>query len=69
MGFEFCIFGYSVASMTALIVCMRFSASSNTTDCGPENTSSDTSMLSRSNFAPISLPMVVFRSWNAGRQL
>ena len=44
----FCFFIlYSVASMTALIVCMRFSASSKTTDCGLENTSSETSMLSR----------------------
>ena len=38
---------YSVAAMTALIVCMRFSASSNTMLCGPSNTSSVTSMASR----------------------
>ena len=53
----------SVAAMTALIVCMRFSASWNTMDCGPLKTSSVTSMASRSNFSPISLPTAVLWSW------
>ncbi len=52
----------SVAAMTALIVCMRFSASWNTMDCGPLKTSSVTSMASRSNFSPISLPTAVLWS-------
>ena len=37
----------SVAAMTALMVCMRFSASSKTMDWGPSNTSSVTSMAVR----------------------
>ncbi len=39
-----------VAAMTALIVCMRFSASWKTMDCGPLKTSSVTSMASRLTF-------------------
>ena len=35
---------YSVAAMTALMVCIRFSASSKTMDREPSNTSSVTSM-------------------------
>ena len=54
--------------MTALIVCMRFSASSKTTDCGPANTSSVTSISVMPNLSAISLPIVVFVSWNDGRQ-
>ena len=38
---------YSVAAMTALMVCMRFSAWSKTMDCAPSNTWSVTSMDSR----------------------
>ena len=53
----------SVAAMTALIVCMRLPASANTSDCGPSNTSSVTSMASRPNFSPISLPTAVLWSW------
>jgi hypothetical protein len=52
----------SVAAMTAFIVCMRFSASAKTTDCALSNTSSVTSIESRPNFSPISLPIVVFMS-------
>ena len=52
-----------VAAMTALMVCMRFSASWKTMDCGPLKTSSVTSMASRSNFSPISLPTAVLWSW------
>ncbi len=40
-----------VAAITALMVCMRFSASSNTMDCGPSKTSSVTSMQSMPNFS------------------
>ena len=53
----------SVAAMTALIVCIRLPASANTSDCGPSNTSSVTSMASRPNFSPISLPTAVLWSW------
>ena len=52
----------SVASMTALIVCMRFSASANTMDCGLSNTSSVTSIASRPKRLPISRPTPVLRS-------
>ena len=52
----------NVAAMTALMVCIRFSASWNTMDCGPVNTSSVTSMASRPNFSPISLPTAVLWS-------
>ena len=41
----------SVAAMTALMVCMRFSASSNTMDWGLSNTSSVTSMAVRPYFS------------------
>ena len=57
-----------VASITALMVCMRFSASSNTMEAGDSNTSSVTSISSMPNFSEICLPMAVLRSWNAGRQ-
>ena len=40
---------HRVAAITALMVCMRFSASSNTMDRGPSNTPSVTSMQSRPN--------------------
>ena len=52
----------SVAAMTALMVCMRFSASWNTTDCALSNTSSVTSIASRPKRVHISLPMAVFLS-------
>ena len=52
----------NVAAMTALMVCIRFSASWNTMDCGPVNTSSVTSMALRPNFSPISLPTAVLWS-------
>ena len=57
-----------VRSMTALIVCMRFSASSNTSDWADSKTSSVTSISEIPNFSEIFFPIVVFRSWNAGRQ-
>jgi hypothetical protein len=41
----------SVATMTALMVCMRFSASSQTSDAGDSNTSSVTSSASMPNFS------------------
>ena len=50
------------------MVCMRFSASSKTMDCGLSKTSSVTSMSFRPKASPISLPMVVLRSWKEGRQ-
>ena len=43
--------GYSVAAMTALMVCIRFSASSKTMDCAPSKTSSVTSMQSMPNLS------------------
>src|SRR5262245_17224145 len=49
----------SVATMTALIVCIRFSASSKTSDAGDSNTSSVTSRESIPNFSKISLPTCV----------
>src|SRR3954451_19424129 len=57
-----------VATMTALIVCIRFSASSNTIDAGDSNTSSVTSSDSRPYFSRISWPTCVSELWNAGRQ-
>jgi len=42
---------YSVAAMTALMVCMRFSASSKTIDCDDSKTSFVTSMQSIPNFS------------------
>ena len=53
----------SVAAITALMVCMRFSASRKTMDCAPANTSSVTSISLRPNFSPIALPMAVLWSW------
>ena len=58
----------SVAAITALIVCMRFSASSNTRDRSDSNTSSVTSSSVKPYFSPCSLPIFVLRSWKAGRQ-
>ena len=52
-----------MAASTALMVCIRFSASSNTTDCGPSNTPLLTSMASLPNVSHFSLPIVVFLSW------
>jgi len=46
-----CTAAYSVAAMMALMVCMRFSDSSKTMDCGPSKTSFVTSMLVRPNFS------------------
>lgn len=59
---------FSVAYITALMVCIRFSASSNTFDCFDSNTSSATSISVTPNFLAISAPMVVLVSWNEGRQ-
>src|SRR5690554_1002425 len=58
----------SVATNTALMVCIRFSAWSNMIEAGLSNTSSVTSMAVRPNFCSISLPMTVSVLWNAGRQ-
>ena len=55
--------------MTALIVCIRFSASSNTIEAGDSNTSSVTSSASRPYFSLRSLPTLVSGLWNAGRRL
>lgn len=52
-----------VAAMTALMVCIRFSASRKTMDCSLSNTASVTSMAVLPNFSPISLPIWVLRSW------
>ena len=41
----------NVAAITALMVCIRFSASSNTMDAGDSNTSLVTSMQSMPNFS------------------
>ena len=62
------LYNPSVAAITALIVCIRFSASSNTTDWPDSNTSSVHSISVMPNFSAICFQMVVFRSWNAGRQ-
>ena len=43
--------GQRVAAITALMVCIRFSASSNTMEAGDSNTSSVTSMQSMPNFS------------------
>lgn len=51
-----------MAASTALMVCIRFSASSNTTDCGLSNTPLLTSMASLLNFSHFSLPIAVFLS-------
>ena len=56
------IFYFNVASITALIVCIRFSASSNTFDCSDSNTSSVTSISVIPKRSPISLPTFVPRS-------
>src|SRR5690554_3936353 len=57
-----------VATSTALMVCMRFSAWSKTIEAGLSNTSSVTSMAAMPNFCSISLPITVSVLWNAGRQ-
>ena len=55
---------YFISSyITALMVCIRFSASSKTMDWGDSNTSSVTSMASRPKRSPISLPTLVLWSW------
>lgn len=54
---------FSVAYMTALMECMRFSASSNTTLRGPSNTSSVTSSSVTPNFSATRAPTSVFASW------
>ena len=54
--------------MTALIVCIRFSAWSHTIDRSDSKTSFVTSIPSRPNRSNISSPTLVWRSWNAGRQ-
>ena len=49
--------------ITALMVCIRFSASSKTRDAGDSKTWSVTSMASRPNRSPISRPTWVLWSW------
>ena len=58
----------SIATRTALMVCILFSASSNTTDWLDSNTSSVTSSSDTPKRSPISLPILVFKSWKDGRQ-
>ena len=58
----------SVATITALIVCIRFSAWSKTIDRSDSNTSFVTSIPSMPNLSKMSSPTFVSRSWNAGRQ-
>ena len=55
--------GYRVSAMTAFMVCMRFSASSNTMDRALSNTSSVTSIQSMPNFSYTARPFSVPRSW------
>lgn len=56
----------SVATITALMVCMRFSAWSNTMLAADSKTSSVTSIPPcRPNSSAIFLPSVVWSSWNA----
>src|SRR5690606_18591322 len=57
-----------VATSTALMVCMRFSAWSKTIEAGLANTSSVTSMAQMPNFCSISRPVEVSVLWKAGRQ-
>ena len=52
----------SVAAITAFIVCIRFSASSNTSDWADPNTSSVTSNSVKPYFSPCSFPIFVFKS-------
>ena len=52
----------SVAAITALMVCILFSASSNTRDCSDSKTSSVTSISVSPNFSWISFPIFVPRS-------
>lgn len=52
----------SVAYITALIVCMRFSASSKTRERGPSNTLSATSISVRPNCSAMRAPVVVLVS-------
>ena len=52
----------SVAAITAFMVCILFSASSNTTDCSDSNTSSVTSISLRLKRSPISFPIFVSQS-------
>ena len=54
--------------MTALMVCMRFSASSKTLEAGLSKTSSVTSCSVMPNCSHYSAPMVVLVSWKLGRQ-
>ena len=54
--------------MTALMVCMRFSASSNTLDCVDSNTATSTSISVTPNCSAISAPLVVLVWWNDGSQ-
>ena len=58
----------SVATMTALIVCSRFSAWSKTIECSDSKTSSVTSRPSMPYSSKISSPTFVSRLWKAGRQ-
>ena len=54
--------------MTALMVCILFSASSKTTDCLLSKTSSVTSNSVQLNLVHFSLATLVFKSWKAGKQ-
>ena len=55
--------------MTALMECMRFSASSNTRERADSNTASVTSSSGQAELlGRRRAPMVVLRSWKAGRQ-
>src|SRR5262249_4193798 len=57
-----------VATITALMVCSRFSDSSKTSDAADSKTSSVTSSASSPNLSKISLATCVSVLWNAGRQ-
>ena len=57
-----------VATSTALIVCIRFSAWSKTIEAGDSKTSSVTSMQSMPKRLAISAPTSVSVPWKAGRQ-
>ena len=71
--FLFCVFlwlfcrapaqSFISSYITALMVCIRFSASSKTRDAGDSKTWSVTSMASRPNRSPISRPTWVLWSW------
>ena len=57
----------AVATITALMVCSRFSAWSNTIEASEENTSSVTSSSRMPVRSCTSRAVDVFRTWKAGR--